>query len=212
MRLLHSMVYKSLIRLQGFLGKLRTSYEVSFFYLPQSQYVHIIMQSRIWLELSDWVPPHPIWQEKSPRTPDPLSHKVWGGLGMRIRVVTWLTDILANYHNEHSCAALINHARNRVSMNIKTHHEYAKLGHEYTKLSHEYCFSSLVFRDSSAACIQEKGSCDHSSAWDTPVLPSTSLVPSPPPQLLSLAIVSSVLFILQVMIAVGRMAYYHFIH
>ena len=101
-------------------------------------------------------------------------------------------------------------------MNIKTHHEYAKLGHEYTKLSHEYCFSSLVFRDSCsdpAACVQEKGPCDHSSAWDTPGLPSTSLVPSPPPQLLSLAIVSSMLFILQVMIAVGtRMAYYHFIH
>ena len=41
LRLLHSMVYKSLIRPQSFLGKLRTSCKVSFFYLQfGSKYDH----------------------------------------------------------------------------------------------------------------------------------------------------------------------------
>ena len=65
--------------------------------------------------------------------------------------------------------------------------------------------SSLVFRDScsdSSVHVQEKGSCVHNSARDIPILPTTSLLPSPPPQLSSLAIVSSVLFVLQAMIAV----------
>ena len=63
-------------------------------------------------------------------------------------------------------------------------------------------FLTPLLRPSPPACIQEKGSCVHSSTWDTPILPTTSLVPSPPPQLSSLAIVSSILFVLQVMTAV----------
>ena len=54
--LLHGMVYKSLIRPQSFLGKLRTSCEVSFLYLQfRSKYDHLRHAHiiRNWFELSD---------------------------------------------------------------------------------------------------------------------------------------------------------------
>ena len=59
LRLPHGMVYKSLIRPQSFLEKLRTSCRVSFFCLQfgskydRLRHAYIIMRSRIWFELSD---------------------------------------------------------------------------------------------------------------------------------------------------------------
>ena len=72
-RLLHNMVYKSLRR---FLRQLKTSCEISFLCNSKHYNVYVmLMCSAIWLVLSNlrisqW--PHPIWQEMSLRTPDPL--------------------------------------------------------------------------------------------------------------------------------------------
>ena len=54
LRLLHGMVYKSLIRSQSFLGKLRMSCEVSFFYLQFSlKYDHFVMHTQLRVLESD---------------------------------------------------------------------------------------------------------------------------------------------------------------
>ena len=87
LRLLHGMVYKSFIRLRSFLGKLRTSCEVSFFYLQfgskydRLRHAHIIMRSRIWFELSDRgaTPPH-VTRKVFQNTRTSFSH-VRGGAG-----------------------------------------------------------------------------------------------------------------------------------
>ena len=102
LRLLHSTVYKDLIRPQSFLGKLRTSCKVSFFYFQfgskydRLRHTHIIICSRIWFELSDWELPRPMWQEKSVRTPDPLSHTCREGLGTRLDQ-RWAQSELASF-------------------------------------------------------------------------------------------------------------------
>ena len=85
------MVYKSLIRPRSFLGKLRTSCEVSFISISSSvqnmvayvMHIIIIMHSRIWFELSDQgtTPPH-VTRKVAQNTRPSFSH-VQEGLGMR---------------------------------------------------------------------------------------------------------------------------------
>ena len=70
--------------------KMRTSCEVSFFYLQfgskydRLRHAHIIMRSRIWFELSDRGATLPHVTKKLLRTPDPLSRMCGEGLGTRL--------------------------------------------------------------------------------------------------------------------------------
>ena len=87
--LLQGMVYKSLIRCQSFLGKLRMSCEVSFF-LPPIPFkiwchAHIIMRSKIWFKLSNRgaTPPH-VTRKLAQNTRPSFSH-VQGGSGQETR-------------------------------------------------------------------------------------------------------------------------------
>ena len=86
LRLLHGIVYKSFIRPQSFLGKLRTSCEVSFFYLQfgskydRLRHADMIMHSRIWFELSDLGANPPHVTRKVIQNRPSFSH-VWGGAG-----------------------------------------------------------------------------------------------------------------------------------
>ena len=97
LRLLHDMAYKSLIRPQSFLAKLRTRCEVSFSTSNSVQNIiayvmHIIMHSRIWFELSDWGanPPH-VTRKVAQNTTPSFSH-MWKGWGTRLILGVNLTD------------------------------------------------------------------------------------------------------------------------
>ena len=92
------MVYKSLIRPQIYLGKLRMSCKVSFFYLQfGSKYdhlchAHINMRSRIWFELSDRGATLPHVTRKVAQNTRPSFSHMWEGLGTRLILGVDVTD------------------------------------------------------------------------------------------------------------------------
>ena len=98
LRLLHDMVYKNLIRLQSFLGKLRMRCEGKFFYLQfgskdnRLRHAHIIMHSRIWFKLSDQgANPSHVTRKVAQNTRPSFSH-MWKGLGTTLILGVNLTD------------------------------------------------------------------------------------------------------------------------
>ena len=91
------MVYKSLMRPQSFLGKLRTSCKVIFFYLQFGskydclRHAHIIMRFGIWFELSDrGATPPQVPRKVTQNTRPSFSHVRARGSGHETNS-TWLT-------------------------------------------------------------------------------------------------------------------------
>ena len=100
LRLLHGMVYKSLIRPWSLLGKLKMScvqvFPTSNFVQNTIAYVnwhaHIIMCSRIWFELPDLEATVPHVTTKVAQNTRPSFLHMWEGLGTRLILGVNLTD------------------------------------------------------------------------------------------------------------------------